>query len=114
MSISILLVEDEQDIRLMLQDRLISLGFDVTTANNGAEGIEVLEKTTVDGILLDIQMPVMDGITMLQQVREPYPRLPVIVMSAEHNIKRMIQAIERGAQGLSTETHRRRPPCQKM
>ena len=97
MSLSILVVEDEQDISLMLQDRLTFLGFYVTLARNGTEGLAILEITKVDGILLDIQMPVMDGLTMLEQVRGRYPNIPIIVMSAEINKDKLIQAMERGA-----------------
>ena len=96
-ALSILVVEDEQDISMMLDDRLTFLGFVVTTARDGAEGLAVLEVLIVDGILLDIQMPVMDGLSMLEQVRERFPSIPVIVMSAELNKKKLIKAIERGA-----------------
>lgn len=97
MSPSILVVEDEEDISLMLQDRLTSLGFYVTTASDGAEGIAMLDVVAVDGILLDMQMPVMDGLTMLEHVRERFPSIPVIAMSAELNKNKLIQAIEQGA-----------------
>jgi DNA-binding response OmpR family regulator len=97
MALSILVVEDEQDISMMLHDRLTSLGFIVTVARDGAEGLAMLEVLVFDGILLDIQMPVMDGLTMLGQVRERFPCIPIIVMSAELNKKKLIAAIERGA-----------------
>ena len=97
MSLSILVVDDDQDVSLMLQDRLTFLGFYVTTARDGAEGIGMLKILSVDGILLDIQMPVMDGLTMLDQVRQGYPGMPVIVMSAGINKKQLIQAMEQGA-----------------
>lgn len=97
MSPSILVVEDEEDISLMLQDRLTSLGFYVTTASDGAEGIAMLDVVAIDGILLDMQMPVMDGLTMLKHRRERFPSIPVIAMSAELNKNKLIQAIEQGA-----------------
>ena len=97
MSFSLLVVEDEQDISLMLQDRLNFLGFYVTVAHNGAEGIGMMERMFFDGILLDIQMPVMDGLTMLKQTREQFSSIPIIVMSAEDNKDKLIQAIEQGA-----------------
>jgi len=96
-ALSILVVEDEEDISLMLQDRLMFLGFYVTVAGNGAEGVAILERMAVDGILMDIQMPVMDGLTMLKQVKEQFPNIPVIAMSAELNKNKLIQAIELGA-----------------
>lgn len=97
MALSLLVVEDEEDISLMLQDRLMFLGFYVTVAGNGAEGMAILERLAVDGILMDIQMPVMDGLTMLKKVKEQYPNIPVIAMSAELNKNKLIQAIELGA-----------------
>ena len=97
MALSILVVEDEEDISLMLQDRLMFLGFYVTVAGNGTEGMAMLERMAVDGILMDMQMPVMDGLTMLKHVRERYPNIPVIAMSAELNKNKLIQAIELGA-----------------
>jgi len=96
-ALSILVVEDEEDISLMLQDRLMFLGFYVTVAGNGVEGIAILERMAVDGILMDIQMPVMDGLTMLKHVRERDPDIPVIAMSAKLTKTNLIQAIELGA-----------------
>ncbi len=82
----------------MLQDRLTSLGFFITTARDGEEGMSMLEVVAADGILLDMQMPVMDGLTMLERVRERYPSMPVIAMTAESNKNKLIQAMELGAQ----------------
>ena len=97
MALSILVVEDEEDISLMLQDRLMFLGFYVTVAKNGAEGVDILERMAIDGILMDMQMPIMDGLTMLKHIQEQYPNIPVIAMSAEINKEKLIQAIELGA-----------------
>ena len=93
----ILVVDDDPDILLMLKDRLKFLGFNVSVATNGEEGLEKLEKTAFDGILLDIQMPVMDGVTMLTHIYQRYPRIPVLVMSATRNVEQLIEAMEWGA-----------------
>ncbi len=82
----------------MLKDRLTFLGYYSTVAKNGAEGLALLEQMPIDGILLDIQMPVMDGLEMLEQVREMHSNIPVIVMSAEANKNTLIQTIGQGAQ----------------
>ncbi len=97
MPLRILIVDDSQDIVFMLEDRLISMGFDVSTAGDGKEGMAVLERATIDGILLDIQMPVMDGLTMLEQIKKQYPRLPIIMMSADLNFKKLISTMQQGA-----------------
>lgn len=81
----------------MLQDRLTLLGFHASTASHGAEGLAMFEILVFDGILLDIQMPVMDGLTMLDKIRERFPDMPVIMMTAEQNKERILQAMERGA-----------------
>ena len=97
MAQSILVVDDDQDVSLMLQDRLTFLGFSVTTASNGAEALSMLKASTVDGMLLDIQMPVMNGMTMLEKLHEQNGSMPVIVMTAEQNKKKLIQAMKLGA-----------------
>lgn len=96
-ALSILVVDDDPDVSLMLKDRLTFLGFFVTTASNGAEAMAMLKTLAIDGILLDIQMPVMNGMSMLEQVREQNLSMPVIVMTAELNKKKLIQAMELGA-----------------
>ncbi len=97
MALSLLVVEDEPDISCMLQDRLSFFGYYVTLAMNGTEGISILERMAIDGILLDIHMPVMDGLTMLRQIHDRYPLVPVMAMSTETNKEKLIQAIELGA-----------------
>jgi len=97
MAQSILVVDDDQDVSLMLKDRLTFLGFHVSTASNGSEAMSMLKALTVDGILLDIQMPVMNGMTMLEKLREQDARMPVIVMTAELNKKKLLQAMDLGA-----------------
>ncbi len=95
---SILIVDDDQDIRLMLQDGLTFLGFYDTTARDGTEGMAMLKVWAIGGILLDMHMPVMNGVVMLEKVRERYPNIPVIAMTAESNKKMLIQAMDLGAQ----------------
>ena len=93
----ILVVDDDPDIVLALTDRLIDLGFWVTAAGNGAEGMKIIEQGTVDGVILDLNMPVMDGMTMLTHVRQRFPRMPVIIMSADENKQRLIRGTMDGA-----------------
>lgn len=66
----ILIVEDEQPYLKLLNDQLKSLDYKVMTAANGKIGLDIARKEKPDLILLDIRMPVMDGVTMLQQLRE--------------------------------------------
>ena len=65
----ILIVEDETALLNILYNKLTREGFEVLSANNGEEGLEMAIKNRPDLILLDIVMPVMDGITMLKKLR---------------------------------------------
>jgi DNA-binding response OmpR family regulator len=94
----ILIIDDQATIVLFLRDRLEKLGFEVETAANGLEGIEILRTVTINGILLDLEMPVMDGLAMLGRLRQMATTVPVIAMSADPTRSTMIKAIESGAE----------------
>ncbi|GMQ95437.1 MAG: hypothetical protein BMS9Abin13_551 [Patescibacteria group bacterium] len=66
----ILIVEDEEPMRMVLADKLTMEGFSVLEAKDGVEGLEIALKDRPDLILLDIIMPRMDGLTMLERLRE--------------------------------------------
>lgn len=66
----ILLVEDELAYLKLLDDQLTERGYEVVQAKNGKEGLKVAEKEHPDVILLDIRMPVMNGIAMLDELRK--------------------------------------------
>mgnify|MGYP003465783125 CR=1 FL=1 len=93
----ILIVDDDNDVLLFLGDRLNALGYEVLTATNGQEGLDVLQQQSVDGILLDLNMPVMGGIPMLEKLGNTSLSLPVIVMSATGYRSELQQAILKGA-----------------
>ena len=93
----ILVVDDDQDILLFLGDRLHALGYDILTASNGKEGLETLHSQSVDGVLLDLNMPVMGGMTMLEKLGNPLENPPIIVMSAIDNRSELLEAISKGA-----------------
>lgn len=65
----ILIVEDELSYVKLLNDQLSSRGYEVFSANNGKEGLTLTKKHNPDLILLDIKMPIMDGMTMLDLLR---------------------------------------------
>jgi CheY-like chemotaxis protein len=78
----VLVVDDEEDILEIIADRLAFYGFEVRTARNGVECLEVIEREVPDLVLLDIRMPGMDGMAVLARLREEYPMLPVVMISA--------------------------------
>ncbi len=101
MSKRILLVEDDWDIRLALRDRLESMGFDVVTEDNGYSALSriVLEapQSLIHGVLLDLQLPIIDGMTVLRELHDRHPQIPIIVMSATNDAGLFIEAKKLGA-----------------
>jgi PAS domain S-box-containing protein len=80
----ILLVEDNELNQELAQELLQSHGLHVTIANNGQEAIDTLQKHAFDGVLMDCQMPVLDGYSATQQLRkdERFAKLPILAMTA--------------------------------
>lgn len=78
----ILLVDDEEELLMAMKIRLNSWGYDVATATNGEEALNILKKDTPDIVVLDIMMPVMDGIETLRRIRKINKTLPVLMLTA--------------------------------
>lgn len=97
---TILVVDDEASVLDMLHDALDLWGFDVLLAKNGCEGLHVLANQKVDGILLDMDMPVMDGLTMLDELRRLGYPMPVVIMSGGVKGSGLQQPVNEGAQGF--------------
>lgn len=96
----ILVVDDNENIRTVLEYRLRTMGFVVVTAADGHKALEVVRSSWIDGILLDFEMPVMDGLSVLQDLRECHARIPVLMMSGNHNLEKVDRAIALGAAGF--------------
>jgi chemotaxis protein histidine kinase CheA/CheY-like chemotaxis protein len=79
----VLVVDDSATIRALHRSVLRSVGHEVLTADDGADGLALLHRRAVDLVITDIQMPRMDGLTLLRRIREvpAWQRLPVIVVS---------------------------------
>jgi len=97
MSGRILVVDDEEVLRLTLRTRLGSAGFEVHTAIDGEEALALLKENEFDIVLLDINMPVMDGITALGVFTELYPRLDVVMLTGFADFTTAIECLKSGA-----------------
>jgi two-component system, response regulator FlrC len=80
-----------------LVDRLKGDGFQVEFAINGQEALQAIFSTSFDGIILDIGLPDISGLTVLEQIRKDHPKLPVIMITATEAEDRAKSAMERGA-----------------
>jgi urea transport system substrate-binding protein len=78
----ILIVDDDPDLREFLQLMLTSMGFEVTSAANGQEALDILEGRHPDLILLDMKMPVMDGWEFSRALEAHDARPPIVVLTA--------------------------------
>jgi DNA-binding response OmpR family regulator len=99
----ILIVDDHETVLLFLKDRLERLGFEVYPATNGKEGMRLLQEHSFQGVLLDLEIPGKDGLTMLSHLQKQANDIPVIVMSADPTRTAMIKAIEAGARDYLTK-----------
>jgi len=86
---NILIIDDEKDIRVVLKEVLRRAGYDVTLAANGRDGLEKLAADGADMVITDVIMPGIDGVAMVQQIRETYPDMPIIVISGGGNVAPM-------------------------
>ena len=93
---SVLVVDDDDNLRYMLSVRLVSAGYMVYGAANGLEALEQMEKYSVDAVLTDYRMPKMDGFEFLSLCRLKWPGTPVVVFSAEQDNLAQ-EAVARGA-----------------
>ncbi len=94
---TILVIDDDADIREVLQDRLESLGYRVLVAPSGEDGLELLERQSPQLVLLDVEMPGMNGIDVLREVRRKEHDITVVMITAYATIERAVKAMKEGA-----------------
>ena len=100
---TILVADDDPDIRDILKDTLNSLGARVVTAANGQECLDRAETDAPDLILLDIEMPIKNGLEVLKELRQRGSEMSVIMITAYGTIERAVQAMKQGAYDFITK-----------
>ena len=93
----ILVVDDEPHVRTMIGSTLERQGYDVQLASSGREGLDILERNAFDLVLTDIIMQDGNGITLLDRIHAQQPQLPVVMVTAIHDISVAIDSLRRGA-----------------
>ena len=94
---NILVVDDEEAIREVVSTMLESKGYQCTAVSNGRAAQDQVKRVTPDLVLSDMIMPEMDGIKLLDWLRQYDPEVPVIMVTAVHDISTALEAIRRGA-----------------
>ena len=95
--INILVVDDEKEIADLVEIYLVSDGYKVFKANNAKEGLEILDQEEIHLVLLDIMMPGMDGIEVLQKLRSSGDTTPVLLLTAKAQVEDRIHGLNEGA-----------------
>jgi two-component system nitrogen regulation response regulator NtrX len=93
----VLIVDDEKNIVTSLQEILNDEGYDIVTAEDGLDALEIIQSEPPDLVLLDIWIPGMDGIEVLQAIKTYHPQIEVLVMSGHGTIDTAVKATKLGA-----------------
>jgi DNA-binding NarL/FixJ family response regulator len=95
----LLLIDDDPNLILLVKDYLEFRGFEVITAENGREALELLEQQVPDMIVCDVMMPEMDGYTFVEQIRQDsrYSWIPVLFLSAKGQSQDRVKGLNTGA-----------------
>jgi len=94
---TILIVDDDRNVLEVLNARLLSAGYRVRMAPDANEGIDIIKKEDINGVISDVKMPGMDGMAFLNEIRRINPGLPVIFLTAYANIPEAVHAVKAGA-----------------
>ncbi len=100
---SILIIDDDETIRYFLARDLEAEGFQVATAETGQGGLKTLEREGADLVLLDIRLPDLSGIEVLQRIREQWPEQIVVMLTGEPDHETAVQAMRLGARDYLTK-----------
>jgi DNA-binding NtrC family response regulator len=94
----ILIVDDERSFGEVVAQRLRQRGFTAAAVANGPDALKRLEETTtIEVVLLDLKMPVMDGIATLKSIKKEYPLVEVVMLTGDATIDSAIEAMKSGA-----------------
>ena len=93
----ILIIEDDFMIAESTETLLKLHQFDVHWVNNGIEGLKQLQQQVYDIVLLDLGLPMMDGMLVLKNIRQKFPNLPVLIISARDQLQNRVDGLNQGA-----------------
>jgi DNA-binding NtrC family response regulator len=97
MSEKVLLVDDEKEFLEIMSERMTARGMEVTTAESATEALSILGKQSFDAILMDFQMPEMDGLAALKAIKNLKPELQIILLTGYATTEKTVEAMKIGA-----------------
>jgi DNA-binding NtrC family response regulator len=97
MNKQILIVDDERNVRMVYRSALETEGFDVTEAESGAAAVEKFAKSKFDVAVLDLRMPEMDGLELLEAMRDKNIKTPAVIITAYGDVPNAVKAMKLGA-----------------
>ena len=99
----ILLAEDERDLADALEAMLKHNNYSVDTVDNGQDALDYLMLDDYDGAILDVMMPKMDGVTVVQKLREAKKNMPVLLLTAKSEVEDKVYGLDSGADDYLTK-----------
>ncbi len=100
---TILVVEDVADLNEYLRELFVESGFSVLTSASGVRALKLVEKTPPDLVVLDLGLPDVKGETVLKQIKEMFPDMPVIVLTAKSKVGEIVSGFKLGADDYMTK-----------
>ena len=94
---SLLLVDDETAILTSLKRIFRKAPYKIHTAENGLMAMQILERTKIDAALVDLKMPELDGLELLERIRRQWPTVQVVILTGFGGVKEAVEAIQMGA-----------------
>ena len=97
MRTNVLVVDDDDHMRIALKESLTKAGYAVSMADNGLKAVEEIDRSIFDLVITDVKMPRLNGIDLLQHVKDKTPFLPVILITAYGTVQDAVKVIKEGA-----------------
>lgn len=97
MKTNVLIVDDDYHMRVALKETLKKVGLCVASVEDGKKAVEAIKKESIDLIITDVKMPVLNGIDLLKYVKKNHPFLPVVLITAYGTIQDAVQVMKEGA-----------------
>ena len=100
---TILVVEDDNDLRTYLENLLNDNGYSILSSDNGLKALQLLEKQDLDLILLDLGLPQVSGESVLGEIRKKRPDMPVVILTAKDQVADILRGYNLGADDYITK-----------